>query len=519
MDRPTASVLTPPEPAPAAAPAPARPLPDPASSRPTPATVAFTVGAWTVLALILRLAGIGEESIWYDEAYTLRIAAEPLAGFLSGRVFDPGNPCGYFVLLKLWQGLFGESLEAARAFSAVGGALAVPATWLLARRCGSDRTTAHTAALLVAVSPPLVYLGREARVFALFAAVTTWLACFARTSVDRRRERPGRLFGAADVGLVLCGALLLHLHYYAFFVLMLLGLWHVFQATAVSMRAVAATVAAYLLMGLAFAPYLPVLLEQLRLGAARSAETWQLHVFLQPLYAAVGRTLVWKEDGRTAVAAVTAALVVLVWLPVAWQVWRRRLWPTLPFFLAVALPLLVTVESATLKPMVHSRYLTAVTPCLLVVVAAALVAGLRRGRWMLVPAAALGLATVAALASLYHGGHKDDWRRLAATIRVDAPEAPVAVWEDLGGDPLRHYLPRAELHPFTQMPDDDAPQWDAWAGRVRRAGDGWLAYYGTAAVVAAHREAALRRLGRLGRVEVVPFEPHLELWRVRPRRR
>src|SRR5947209_4886658 len=88
----------------------------------------------TALALVLRLVGRGHESIWYDEAFSLAMAKAGYHDLITGQVADPGNPFGYFFLLRAWLGLFGSaSIETARALSGVAGALAVPAVWMLAR--------------------------------------------------------------------------------------------------------------------------------------------------------------------------------------------------------------------------------------------------------------------------------------------------------------------------------------------------------------------------------------------------
>src|SRR5438552_12639681 len=123
----------------------------------------LAVAALTCLGLALRLAGLGHESIWYDEAFSLKLAAASVRAICSVGTADPGNPAGYFLLLKGWLALFGATIENARALSAVAGALSVPAAWLLARACRLPRSAGLLGALLVAVSPPLVYLGQEAR--------------------------------------------------------------------------------------------------------------------------------------------------------------------------------------------------------------------------------------------------------------------------------------------------------------------------------------------------------------------
>jgi uncharacterized membrane protein len=88
--------------------------------------------AATVAAALLRFAALGHESLWLDEAYSLDMARAGYLDLLSGRVYDPDNPTGYFLLLRAWLNLFGStSIETARALSALAGTLAVPAVWLL----------------------------------------------------------------------------------------------------------------------------------------------------------------------------------------------------------------------------------------------------------------------------------------------------------------------------------------------------------------------------------------------------
>src|SRR6266478_4871948 len=129
--------------------------------RPDRADLLFVLAA-TGVGLALRLIGLGHESIWYDESFSLIMAEADYADLATGRVADPGNPAGYFLLLRAWQDLLGSrTIETARALSAVLGVLAVPAVWFLARATGVARRAAWLACLLVAVSPPLVYLGQE----------------------------------------------------------------------------------------------------------------------------------------------------------------------------------------------------------------------------------------------------------------------------------------------------------------------------------------------------------------------
>ncbi len=400
------------------------------------------VAALTVLGLGLRLWGLGHESVWYDEAASLQLARAPVHDLLTGApdARDNGNPAGYFVLLRLWMLLLGgATIENARALSAVAGALSVPAVWLLARACRLPRPAGLLAALLVAVSPPLVYLGQEARVFALFTTVATLTAACVAVIEDKGTAK-GKAW--AWVGFAALGALMVHLHYYAAFVLATLGLHLAVWGWRNDRRVLWKLALSALVVVAAFLPWLGVFRWQLQQGATRSEGTWWQHLALLPLFDLGGRTLIWKEYGLAAVAAADLGVAAAVFVPLGWLLFRDRPFPWLLLAFAAGVPGCAAL-AALKAPMVHSHYLSCIIPAVLLLLASALVSGWRSGRRRLIaaPALALILVTAASLGRLYAEPHKDDWRGLAARVDRDGGDAPVYFDEDIGADPFGYYDP------------------------------------------------------------------------------
>jgi 4-amino-4-deoxy-L-arabinose transferase-like glycosyltransferase len=464
----------------------------------------------TGLALALRLYCLGHESIWYDEAFSLRLAAKPVRTMCSVGGADPGNPAGYFLLLKGWLTLGGATIENARALSALSGALAVPAVWLLACACRLTRTAGLLGALLVAVSPPLVYLGQEARVFALFAtAATLTMACVARI------ERDGRTW--AWLGFAALGAALVHLHYYGAFVLATLGVHLAWCGWFHDRRILWRLAASAVVVVLCFVPWLEVFRWQFRQGAARSSESWWQHLALMPLFDVAGRTLIWKEYGVKDVAAADLAVAALVFVPAAYLLGRRRPLPGLLLTWVIGLPL--TAALVSLKtPMIHSHYLSAIIPAVLLLLAAALDAGWREGRMALVavPALTLAIVTVASLGRLYAVPHKDDWRGLAARTMQENDGVPVYFYEDIGADPFAYYRPRQPAHQLTESFAD----WESHGDRERMRGerDGfWMVLYLSDGSTRAEEDAITDWLRKEFVVETDERFGRLRLLRCRPR--
>src|SRR5690242_20250586 len=150
-----------------------------ASARPVAMSMAFvrTIPESLVLAMLvllggaLRLLRLGHEPLWVDEGFSWRWAHLPLADLWGAAGRLEYNPPLYYTLqhaaLALGDGSFQLRLP-----SALLSALAIPLGYRLARDL-AGRGAALLAALLVALSGPLVSYGQEARGYALLA--DAWL--------------------------------------------------------------------------------------------------------------------------------------------------------------------------------------------------------------------------------------------------------------------------------------------------------------------------------------------------------
>src|SRR5438067_5263680 len=62
------------------------------------------LGAILLVALVLRFAGLGRESLWLDEGYALRVAAGTPAAVVANAARETHPPL-YYLLLHGWIGL------------------------------------------------------------------------------------------------------------------------------------------------------------------------------------------------------------------------------------------------------------------------------------------------------------------------------------------------------------------------------------------------------------------------------
>ena len=149
------------------------------------------------LVLILAVAAglrywqLGQLSFWYDEVVTMRLARAPTPAALIDRLFadrrDPGTPSSP-PASRLDHVCSDRPKPRLEALSVLCG-VADSGPGLLDRPAGLRVPTGLWAAWLAALSPPLVYYSREARMYAWLVMLTClcWGLLF---SGDRRARRP-----------------------------------------------------------------------------------------------------------------------------------------------------------------------------------------------------------------------------------------------------------------------------------------------------------------------------------------
>jgi mannosyltransferase len=153
------------------------------------------------------------QSLWRDEAFSYLMIQKPWIVMLDLILQDKGNPL-YYVLLKMWTGLWGTSELALRSLS-VGFAVAcgVVGYFILRRVAGLDSKWSKLAIGWLVISPVVGYYAFEARTYTLFG-----LLALVAGYVWFKEKR--WLF-------VICGALGLYSHWYMLFFLGSCGLWEI----------------------------------------------------------------------------------------------------------------------------------------------------------------------------------------------------------------------------------------------------------------------------------------------------
>lgn len=283
----------------------------------------------TVVAagLVARLVWIGRASLWYDESFSWHLCRLPIERMLAKSASDVHPPL-YYVVLRGWIAIWGDSVVAMRLLSALAGTGCVVAAYWLgwAAADGLERSRAHAtglcAAALIASNGFLAYYAQQVRMYSIAV-----LLAFASTAflIWALRE-PSRRVSWAGYATAL-GSLILTHHYG----LLLAASHAVVVALALipehARGSLRSTLAGFsmstLLIGLIVAPAVPTSVGQLRqVQASYWTDPWRWSMiaegfinFTAGRVERVGRNVLEPTYGATASAIglfVMAALVALV---------------------------------------------------------------------------------------------------------------------------------------------------------------------------------------------------------------
>jgi mannosyltransferase len=411
----------------------------------------WPLAALALLAAVLRFATLGEQSFWFDEAFTpVHVLHDGLGATLHSVVHTENTPPLWYLIAWVDVRIFGDGAIALRFPSALAGVATVPVVWAICEslggRTGAGRRAAIIAAAIVAVDPLFVWYSQEARSYGLFVL----LGALTMLGFVRVLEAPTR---ARLVAFALAGTLALLTHYFAIFLLVPMALWLLLDAR-VRQPALPA-LAAIGVVGLALVP----LISAQGGHGTQWIGRWALSSRLQaiPQYYLTGYSS----------ASLGRGVELLVALPIlagaafgAWRLaapprqadavsppLRRAVWIALSLAaFAVLAPIVLAVLGADyLAP----RNLVAAMIPVTVVIALLLA---------LVDPRALGdgLAALAVLALLIVSIDVDlsprlqrgNWRDLAAAIERHGGAAGAAravTTVELGAAPVEYYLPSARL--------------------------------------------------------------------------
>lgn len=381
--------------------------------------------ALVLLALVIRAWRLDYHSIWFDEAVSLSWAGMGLrhTWAVTMQLVEDKHPPVYYSLLHLWQGLLGwfglgHSDAALRLLGSLLGALTVWGILQLARATGT-RAAGWIAALLVALSPLLVWYSQELRMFQPAATGIVWCAyalwrAWHTPALGRRLLWWGLAVGAMTAAL--------YTYLFSAFVLPAAGLSLLaLLARTRNWRRFAEGALALLLVGLLF---LPLARNAWSVNAAESTPGRAFADFAANLLRLLQNATVWRAGWDPAwvnAALAFVAVLVLLGLLLPWpRAQRAQTFDRVWLWIWLGVPLLIAnlLLSRSRSIFAHDRYLLFMAPFILWAAGRGCAAIYGRAKLLgiMTALAAAGLL-VASLPPLWTPARaRENWRAAAAYI-------------------------------------------------------------------------------------------------------
>ncbi|MBE7560452.1 glycosyltransferase family 39 protein [bacterium] len=437
--------------------------------------------AIVLLGAGLRLPGLFSESLWSDEAISVRLARLPALELIRTTAEDVHPPL-YYLLLKLWMQMFGESEAALRSLSWVLGVAALPLAYRVFRRLAPDEHgLAPATTALLAFGDMHAYYSLEVRNYALVAFLGLLATDFLVTARGAVRGAHPTVAYAVVMGAAL------YTHYFAGFLWLAHVAWMTWERPTGGSRRLSLRRIILLASPLAlFAPWSLVVLHQVRLGDMAWMAGQLVPVSPQFMFWTAGRltyfgeapAVCWPAVGFFAVAILPA---LLLGAAAALRPGPRRAAARLCLAAGPGVLLFVFIISLW-KRIYLSRFFTLTTPFWFGLIVC--------GLWTL-PRPGLRRAWLALLlvGTLYYSidarllPRRPQWRQAAALVlRQGPPEALVVLHAGFTQDLWNYYAPDWRGHVFPTRPLAPGQDWEAVARQIVDAAGGrpvWLILSGT----------------------------------------
>lgn len=209
------------------------------------------------ISAAIRIAVLYERPVWKDENHTLSLAGAPLAEITHSLATDVHPPL-YFIVVRGWARVFGDSVQSLRGFSALCGVALLPLLYVVGRSL-VGRDAALAAVLFSAFSPIHTYYSAEARSYT-FADL---LVFFSIVAFLKLTEECDRRWIAAYVASTTAA---FYTHYWTVFVVLAQNLYWIIFVRPVSDRRWMVWIGAQIAIGAMLIPLLVVVPGQIEAG-------------------------------------------------------------------------------------------------------------------------------------------------------------------------------------------------------------------------------------------------------------
>lgn len=338
----------------------------------------------TFLAFVLSLYHLDQQSLVYDEGFSIYLARQSLLEIIDRTAADIHPPL-YYYLLHFWLRAMGHSEFALRFLSLLFGVLLVPLAYTMGMRL-FNRSAGLLAAFLVAISPFRLWYCQEVRMYTLvtfLCLLSSFLLLY--ISGPTRRQGPSNFWLMAAYLLISVAAV--YTHYFVFFVIAFQFVYSFIRQfvrqpnrSSTDQPNLASFIIVQLLTVIAYLPWLRFVIHRFGTDISFWEGTLSLRVVLRQTLIAFSLGHTVPEETAWPIAAgylaiLVLAIGILLQRGAAEPNLSRKITtcaPTIYLLLYLIVPIALLYLVSYQRPKFHPRYLMLAWPPFVLLIAAGL---------------------------------------------------------------------------------------------------------------------------------------------------
>lgn len=176
-----------------------------------------------VLFIVARLWHLTASCLWFDEIFSVHAAEHSWRTILPFAAADLVHPPLFYLLLKIWIGIGGDSLIWLRLFPALVSIAAIVPVLLMSRELNLSAAETTLTLLLLAVNGYLIKYAQEVRMYSLLFFLSTGSLWLLVAAIRRPKLSNGMVIALTAVNL-----LMIYTHYYGWLLVLIelaLAVW------------------------------------------------------------------------------------------------------------------------------------------------------------------------------------------------------------------------------------------------------------------------------------------------------
>ncbi len=315
------------------------------------------------LAYLIRTYHLDTQNLWRDEAFSVNASLEPLTKLISISVNDT-NPPLHMIILHFWIKVFGSGEYAVRLLSVVAGVATVFFVFKIGEKIFNNKTLIYLATIFASVNPLLVIYSQEARSYSLLTALSTALI-YLTLKLEKKFINYVLFSLTAVLGLYTHNIFLIILIVITAYILL-----NVIRSKelSISKEKFQKLIAAYLLIGLLYIPWLIVFVKQL--ATVGSDEFWLKYEPMKNFK----DTMYWMFTGQyfetggffNSIAEKSILILSFIFLIKGFYREFKEIEKKIPLLTFFIVGIIITVATYSLKtPLFYIRYLVFLAPAVI----------------------------------------------------------------------------------------------------------------------------------------------------------